>query len=187
MTDVELLAEWIEDLRKDVRRVIEELPPEALDWQPDAEANSIGLTVWHVSRWLDLLAVRVFQNRAQSEEQWFTRGWAEKYQYDPSGLGLAGLGALTGYTLDQARAVPPIRGADLIVYLEQVVSTLAALLRALPEGSLHELAPGLQEIRPGRTRYDWVKPVLQGILGHLGEIVAIRAMYQRTSARQSQR
>ncbi len=57
MTDVELLASWLDDLSRSLHRTVDKMPPEQLAWQPDAEANSIGVTVWHMARWLDALAV----------------------------------------------------------------------------------------------------------------------------------
>src|SRR5687767_10012777 len=88
VNDADLLAEWIDDIARDTRSEIEVLAPEVLNWQPDPDANSIGLTVWHYTRWLDLLSVRVFDNRAQHEEQWFMQGWAHRTGYDPTGHGL---------------------------------------------------------------------------------------------------
>jgi hypothetical protein len=183
--DIELLAEWIEELARDTRDVVEKLTNEQLAWKPDSEGNSIGMTVWHFSRWLDLLLVRAFENRPQEKEQWFTQGWSVKTGYDPRGLGFAGFGAITGYTLEEARVVPALSAADLLTYLDTVCCALVEHLHRLPPEAIHETAPGLQDIRPGRTRYQWIKPVLKGCLGHLGEIQALQAMQERAASRAS--
>src|SRR5689334_2860028 len=48
----ELYADLIVSLVEGTRGEVEKLSPRELDWQADAEGNSIGVTVWHVSRWL---------------------------------------------------------------------------------------------------------------------------------------
>src|SRR5262245_27481960 len=70
MRDVELLADLIERLVRDVRAEVAELSSEELSWQPDPEANNIGVTVWHFSRWLDMLAIQALANRSAAEELW---------------------------------------------------------------------------------------------------------------------
>src|SRR5262245_47420141 len=114
MQDIELFVEWLGDYARDMRREIEGLTPEALAWQPDSQGNSIGVTVWHSSRWLDLVNVRALQNRPQAEEQWFTRGWAEETGYDPRGVGSQGFGAVTGYTWAEVEAIPALPASALL-------------------------------------------------------------------------
>jgi hypothetical protein len=172
----EILADWITDLARDVREQIQGLSPDELIWQPDVEANSIGVTVWHFSRWLDMIAVRALENRPAEEEQWFTRGWAENTCYDPRGMGYAGLGVLTGYTQAEVAAIPPLSANDLLSYLDQVCEALRSLLLAMPPDALHQVLPGLGG---KRTPYQWVKPILQGCFGHLGEIECLNAMRAR--------
>src|SRR5258708_38802066 len=104
MKGAELLADLVSYLARSVRREVEGLSYEELTWQPDAEGNSIANTVWHFSRWLDLLTVRAFENRPPEEELWHTRGWAEKTGYDPRGIGFQGFGALTDYTQEEVAA-----------------------------------------------------------------------------------
>jgi len=173
MQDVELLFEWAGELATEMRNEIETLSKETLSWQPAPESNSIGVTVWHVCRWLDLLAVRAIQNRTQAEEQWFTRGWAEKTGYDPRGIGLNGFGAITGYTWAEVEAIPKLTADDLVTYLDQVVGALQGQLQSLSTETLHQPSPGL-----GGTRsiYDWLKAILKGWLRHLGEIQTLKAI-----------
>ena len=179
MNDADVLIDFLTDLRRDVADQLEGMTAEQIAWQPDAEGNSIGVTVWHFCRWLDLVAVRAFGDRPQSEEQWWTQGWATSTGYDPAGIGQDGFGAITGYTVEEARAIPHLSAADLTMYLDQVCSAMIEAIRVLPEGALHELAPGGQDVRPGRTRYGWIKPILQGSMGHLGEIEALKGLQQR--------
>jgi hypothetical protein len=175
--DKELLADLVQHLAQQVREEVENLSAEELAWQPDSEANSIGVTVWHFSRWLDLLGVRAFENRPAEEEQWYTRGWAEQTGYRPLGIGYAGLGAITGYTQEEVKAIPPLPASGLLAYLEQVSEALRQKILALPDGGLEQTAPGLGG---KRTYYQFVKPILMGSFGHVGEIAALKAMHART-------
>jgi hypothetical protein len=176
MTDRELLADLVRYLAVRVREEVESLSPEELAWQPDARGNGIGVTVWHFSRWLDVLAVRVLGGRSAAEEQWQTRGWAAKSGYDPRGIGYLGLGALTGYTWEEVLAIPALSANDLRAYLDQVTGALRDTLLSLPDGALHQ--PGTDG-DAARTAYDRVRAVLTGCFGHVGEIEALKALRAR--------
>ncbi len=184
MQDNELLAEWVNDLARDVRREIGRMSHANLYWQADPEANSVGITVWHISRTLDLLDARVLHNRQPEDEQWVTRGWSEKTGYDPRGIGYRGFGAITGYTPDQVKRVPAMSVDDLLTYLDQACSTLASSLCAVSTEALHQPAP---LFKGERTIYEWIKPILKGSLGHVGEIQTLKAMQQRAARRKLER
>jgi hypothetical protein len=176
MQDNELLAEWVNDLARDVRREIARMSDDDLYWQADGEANSIGTTVWHIARTLDLLDTRVLHSGQQEDEQWFTRGWCQQTGYDPRGLGYRGFGAITGYTLDEVKRVPAMSANDLLTYLDQVTRALAGSLAGTSSEALHQPAP---LFKGERTVYEWIKPILKGSLGHVGEIQALKAMQKR--------
>ena len=173
MQDGDLLIEWIADIERDVRSEIEHLSQDQLDWQPAHQMNSIGLTVWHFSRWLDVILVRGLQNKPSEQEQWFTRGWKDKTGYDPSGKGYRGFGAITGFTWEEAQAVPSLSSGDLLTYLRQVSNALQEHLQLLGSEALHQPTPGLGS---ERTAYGWLRPVVQGCLGHIGEIQTLKTM-----------
>jgi hypothetical protein len=180
MKNVELIADLVAYLARSVRQEVAGMSEEELTWQPDAEGNSIAITVWHFSRWLDLLTVRAFENRPPEEEQWQTRGWAKKTGYDPRGIGYQGFGALTGYTQEEVAAVPVLSADELLTYLDQVCEALQQHLLLLPEEALYQPAMGLGG---RRTPYQWIKSILLGSYGHLGEIEALKAMQGRAQAR----
>lgn len=176
MRDNELLAEWVGDVTRDVRRFVADLPKEALYWQADAEGNSIGVTVWHIARALDFLVVRALEDRPAEEEQWHTRGWHEVTGYDPRGLGKDGWGILTGYTQEQVKAVPHLPAQQLLAYLDQTCAACRDYLLALPEGAFEQPAPGFKS---SRTVYAWLKPFVKGCVMHVGEIQTLIAMQKR--------
>ena len=180
MRDVELLADLIERLVRDVRAEVAELSSEELSWQPDPEANNIGVTVWHFSRWLDMLAIQALANRPAAEELWQTRGWAARTGYDPRGIGYRGLGLLTGYTQAEVAAVPHLTASQVLEYLEQASGALREQLLALPSGALYQPTPGLGG---KRTVYDLLISILTGCFGHVGEIEALKAMRARALRR----
>src|SRR3954451_15153743 len=131
MTDIEVLVDLIQALSARLRRRVAVLSAAELAWQPDNEGNSIGVTVWHFSRWLDVLAVRLLQDRPAEEELWFSRGWAARAGYDPRGIGYRGYGVLTGYTLEEVAAIPALSATDLLAYHDQASEAIQAQLRAL--------------------------------------------------------
>jgi hypothetical protein len=176
MRDAELLADWIAKLAADLRAEIADLDAEALTWQPDAEGNSIGVTVWHVSRWLGVLTIQILQDRPAADEFWHTGGWATKTGYDPRGIGGRGLGNVTGYTLAEVAAIPTLSAADHLAYLDTVCAALRGQLLALPPDALADPTPGFN----GKySRYAWLKTLLPGCFGHVGEIQALKSLRAR--------
>lgn len=178
MTDVELLASWLDDLSRAVHRTLDKMPPEQLAWQPDAEANNIGVTAWHMARWLDVLATIALAKCDASEQEWFARGWGKKTGYDPRGIGSLGLGAVTGYSLQEVEAIPTLTADQLLEYFDQAIQTLRPKILALSSKSFEELAVALGEREP-RSIYYWVRAIMQGCFAHIGEIQALKAIYER--------
>lgn len=178
MTDQEVLMDLLQVFATGLRQTISALPPAALNWRPDSEANNIGLTVWHISRALDLLKVRLLEQQPPDKEQWFTQGWRASTNYDPRGIGWAGFGNLSGYTQEQVAAVPLLPAHDLLAYFDQVVTALATYLSALPGAGLQEVAGGWPQT-PQPSAYVVVRNFLLDGVGHLGEIRAIKAMWER--------
>ena len=125
-----------------------------------------------MARWIDVLT-RILGGTQPSTERWFTDGWAERTGYDPRGIGDDGLGALTGYTFQEVLAIPRLNATQLVRYLDSVVGPLAQHLRALPDD---EAAAKAVRSATG---------ILQGCLGHIGEIDALLAIRERSAQRAS--
>lgn len=174
MRDVEVLANLVEKLARDLREEIAGLSREELSWQPDTEGNDIAVTVWHGSRWLDVLTVRVLEDRPAEQELWHTRGWLERTGYDPRGIGYRGLGVLTGYTIAEVAALPALNADELLQYLDEACAALRSHLLQLPADGLSQPVPGGR-----RTVYDQVSSILMGCFGHVGEVEALKAMQAR--------
>lgn len=156
----EVLAEWVGDLRRALERRLARTPDAALHWRPASEMNSIGDTVWHVARWLDLVAMWL-DNSAPERQHWIADGWAERTGYDPRGTGTDGLGAISGYSFADVEAIPRLRADQLVTYLGAVCDDLLPRLRAAEDATAQ--------------RYTGVVHTF----GHLGEIATLGTLYER--------
>jgi hypothetical protein len=177
MDGKELLLDLLHHYSAGMHRTLDGLPPDILKWQPDPQANNIALTVWHVSRALDVLKVFILQDQPPENELWFTCGWAEKTGYNPLGLGDCGFGNLAGYTLAEAAAVPVLPLEDLLAYFDQACGALSVHLADLPNEAIDrpvEFAGGT-----AIPAYIFMRNFLMDAREHLGEIKAIKAMWQR--------
>lgn len=133
--------EWCHDLEQEPAARLRLVSREELQWQPHPDSNSVGVTVWHVSRWLDVLGSRTFTGLPARDELWHAEGWQEATGYDPSGLGFLGLGTLTGYTPEQMRAVPVMDTGALSSYLSQSACRLVAQIASLGSSRLQVAGP----------------------------------------------
>ena len=176
MTSVELLADLVTTLANGIHKEVAGLSVPELTWQPEDEGNSIGVTVWHISRGLDVLKVRFLEQQQALAEQWYTQGWAGKTAYDPRGIGTGGLGILSGYTQEEVTAIPVLSAEELLAYLDQVSDALCQYLLSLPEEMLSQSTMFLGE---RLTAYQVIKEILLGCVGHLGEIEALKALQTR--------
>lgn len=173
MTEIELLAELIEDLPRDLGRHIEPLTQEQIDWHPRFEGNSIGVTLWHLARGMDFLANRAIKGRPAEEEMWCTAGWLDRTGYDPRGVGYGGWGVLTGYTWEEVLALPSMSGAEHLEYLGAAAADLGAAVRGM---SAEEMASPITAFNDGKYTYrQWIKTFYKGFQAHVGEILAIKA------------
>lgn len=199
MLTTELIVEWVDDLERKVRRRIEGLSVEQLAWRPDPGANPISATVWHFSRWLDLMTVCALQGRPQDQQLWFTLGWVARTGYDPRGLGEHGYGTMTGYTLEEVGGIPVLSADDLLEYLGQGSTALRTYLRSLDPDTRRAPAAGDVLPEPDRprptaagkitppfrgpdesiSRLEWLTIILTGSLCHVGEIDAFNHMRAR--------
>ena len=149
---------------------------DALEWRPDAEANSIALTVWHIARALDWLGVTVLGGQPPEDQIWYAMGWAERTGYDPRGHGSHGTGTLGGYTQAEVKEVPLLPADQLLAYLDQASDALHQHLASLTAAGLDQPAPGYPS---ARSAYPCVSTALMDLTEHLGEIKAIKCMWQR--------
>src|SRR5712692_5315856 len=184
MTSVEMLADLVTTLSNGIHKEVAGLSVPELTWQPDAEGNSIGVTVWHISRGLDVLKVRFLEQQQALAEQWRTQGWGKQTGYDPRGIGTGGLGILSGYTQEEVAAIPVLSAEEHLAYLDQVSDALRQYLLSLPEGPLSRPIMFAGE---RLTAYQVIKEIVLGCVGHLGELEALKALQIRARQRSLER
>jgi hypothetical protein len=71
MTDKDFLLDLLQNYIRAVHRTISDMTLDALRWQPDAEANNIAVTMWHICRAFDVLAVRILDTQPPDAELWY--------------------------------------------------------------------------------------------------------------------
>lgn len=167
----EALVEWLRDLEEETVARLEAIGPETLRWRPHPDANNVSVTVWHLCRWFDYLANETFAVTPRTQ-LWYRTGWHERTGYDPAGVGFLGAGALTGYTVEEMRAVPDMTADELCSYLRESVSELGDVLQGMGECLFTPTVLGL-------TPYQIVSGALQGAFGHVGEIDTIVSLEAR--------
>ena len=172
----EVLIDLLEDNRRRLRRVFEAMSDECLQWQPEAAANNIAVTVWHMGRIFDFFLTRQAKGEASEAEGWFRYGWAEQTGYDPRGAGHNGWGILTGYTQEEVAKIPRLSRAQMLGYLDQVYDAVKAYLESTPAEALQTPGAGWE----GKyTRYQCIQMALMDNVRHLGEIYALKSMWER--------
>jgi hypothetical protein len=188
MNRKDVLLDMIQNFAFSLHRTIADLPNEAMQWQPDPEANNMMVTVWHICRALDVLKVKIIENRHHKDQLWYVMGWASKTGYDPAGLGIGGFGNLAGYTLAQVKEVPLLSAKELLEYFDQVYTALNGYLTDIKLERLEE-APAGWPGGLGSSTPENVYVILMMFLldnrEHLGEIKAIKAMWYRTCKKTS--
>lgn len=182
MNHKDVLIDLLDYFSYGLHRTLADLSTETLQWQPDPQANNIAVTVWHICRALDMLKVKIIEDKPVQDQLWYANDWAAKTGYSPAGLGFGGFGNLAGYTLDQVKDVPLLSAGELLEYFDQVYESLCDFLKNMEVDALEEAPPGwpseVGEYGP-ECIYDLFLMFLMDNREHLGEIKAIRAMWAR--------
>jgi hypothetical protein len=172
----EVLIDLLDDNQRRLKRVYGTLSDEGISWKPEAGANNILETVWHMGRILDVFLTQQAMGQAAQEECWFRLGWDERTGYDPRGIGQNGWGMLTGYTQEEVSTLPQLNRELVLGYLDEVYAAVRVYLENIPPEKL--LTPGTSF--EGRySQYQCIQMALMDNIRHLGEIYAIKASYDR--------
>jgi len=172
----DVLIDLLEDNKRRLHRVFGATGDECVLWKPEADANNIAITVWHMARILDVFLTQQAKGGLAEEECWFRQGWVEQTGYDPRGLGQNGWGMLTGYTQEEVAAIPQLTSEQMLGYLDMVYDTVKEYLASTNIKQLLTPAAGFD----GRyTKYQCIQMALLDNVRHLGEIYAIKARWDR--------
>jgi len=174
------LRELVFRLQRGTLARLKKVSPDALHWQPHRESNSIGVTVWHYTRWWDLFGTVTLVDGEVDAQHWFRDGWLERTRYDPRGKPPDGFGLLTGYSVDEMLAVPKLSAADLAAY--HTASTDSAM-RAIEKETADSLSRELKlgEGDTAGSRYLQILGLALGSHRHLGEIDALSSLHERSA------
>jgi hypothetical protein len=172
----EVLIDLLEDNRRRLLRLMDSISDDCIFWRPEAEANSIAITVWHMARILDVFLTQQAKGCVSDEEAWFRRGWAEQTGYDPRGLGQNGWGMLTGFTQEDVAAMPTLTRAQVLGYLNDVYDMVKEHLSCQPIEDLWKPGAGFER---KYSQYQCIQMALLDNVRHLGEIFAINDRWQR--------
>ena len=172
----DVLIDLLEDNRRRLCRGLNEMSDECLTWQPEAGANNIIVTMWHMARILDVFLIFQTRGCAPEEECWFRCGWAERTGYDPRGIGQNGWGMLTGFTQEEVMSIPPLSREQALDYLNDVYDTVKEYLANTPMEKLETPGVGFE----GKySQYQCIQMALLDNIRHLGEIFVIQSSWKR--------
>jgi hypothetical protein len=177
MDERDSLIEWLNRAVVRTQDTLEPLSDEQLWFRPDPEGNDIGVTLWHLGRWFDVLATRILARGDSADERWFREGWATRWSYDPRGLGYLETGTMSGYSLEQVKQIPHMTKMDYRSYLDSAAADACKRLGAITPDQLRS-----DERILDRTRHEWAVLAIEHCFEHLGEIKALIATQRRLTA-----
>jgi len=83
---------------------------------------------------------------------------------------------LTVYSLDEMRQIPKFGKEILRGYYDEMVNVIETYLEKTSEEELAQPAPGFEG---KRTKSYWVRHPLFDLTRHMGEMLALKAMWER--------
>ena len=170
MDTKDVLADAFGRVERVVRRALDGLDAQALNFRLDPGANSISWLVWHLTRIQDDHVSEL----AGIEQAYVADGWAER-------LGLAANIADTGYghTPEQVAAVGFDHPADVLAYHEAVTERTLAYLRTVDADELARIVDRSWD--PPVTAGVRLVSVIADCLQHAGQAAYIRGVHERTA------
>ena len=172
----DVLIDILEDNRRRLHRGLSKMSDDCVLWKPEADANNITITIWHMARIFDVFLTQQAKGNLSGEECWFHYGWAEQTGYDPRGIGQNGWGMLTGYTQEEVAAKPLLTKEQVLEYLDNVYDTVKEYLVSMSIEKLQTPGSGFDGVY---TKYQCIQMALLDNVRHLGEIFAIEARWNR--------
>ena len=128
MNVADLLTDLFDRLPDSVSAVVDGLSPEQLVWAPEPGANTIGWTVWHLTRVQDDHVAEIMGVR----QLWTDGGWAPRFglaHADASNTGY-------GHKPDDVASIRPESGQALVEYYTAVHARTRTFIRTLDDAAL---------------------------------------------------
>ncbi len=86
---------------------------------------------------------------------------------------------ITGYTWEEALAVPRLTGDELMEYLGDSCTALVSQVSKFTPETIHQ--PAHVMVGGKLTYFRWVKEFYKGFQAHIGEIMAIKELMKNTT------
>jgi Protein of unknown function (DUF664) len=163
----EILLDGFGRIREIVHDVLDGLAQEQLDWRADAEANSIGWLIWHLTRVQDDHVA----GAGDLTQVYLTGGFADRFglPLDPADI---------GYGHDASEVAEVRATAQLLAaYHDSVYAQTAAFVRDLTEADLARVVD--RNWSPPVTMTVRLVSVLADDLEHAGQAAFVKGLLQR--------
>ena len=166
MDVMQLVAETLQEIDRDLESALQGLTTEEIDWRPSEEANSIGFNLWHNLRvedhWLSNFAMGV-------PETFQRNGWDRKW-------GMVGAGTGWGYGKEELASftTPPVD--ELLKYGREVRERTLEYMAGLRASQLSERPQATHPWRGEYTIGRMFGHLLCELSQHLGHIRYIRGL-----------
>ncbi len=167
MSSTEILVDAFERIRDSVYPATNGLSREELAYRPDAESNSIGWLVWHLTRIQDDHVAAL----AGDEQVWTAHGWAERFA-----LPLPAIDTGFGHAPDEVSKVVA-DAPSLLGYFEDVHAATLTFLGTLTEEDLVRVIDRSWD--PPVTVCTRLVSVVADDLQHVGQAAYVRGILLR--------
>jgi hypothetical protein len=168
MTGSDVLSDAFDRISELVHAAVRGLSADQLAYRVDADANSIGWLVWHLTRVQDdhVSAVR------GAEQAWIEGGWVERFglPFDADATGY-------GHSADEVGAVRVGSDELLLAYFDEVHSQTVAYVRRLTAADLARIVDDRWD--PPVTLSARLVSVISDDIQHAGQSAFIRGIVER--------
>ena len=168
MNTGDLLADGFGRIRDQVHAVVDAMTAEQLAYRVDAEANSIGWLVWHLTRVQDDHIADV----AGSDQVWLADGWQQRF-----GLSLDPLATGYAHTPDEVAAVRVESHELLTGYHDATYQATIDYVRGLTDDDLDRVIDTSWD--PPVTLGVRLVSVLSDDIQHVGQAAFVRGVIDR--------
>jgi hypothetical protein len=152
-----------------VQEVVSDLSEEQLRWQPNPTTPSIRFHLFHIARWGDVLLQRLIGADCQI---WHAAGIAERWGFDPTGLGVSESGEMLDD--ETAMALPLPQRAVLLAYCDRVFAGADQALATIADDDMRR---AVTDADGGSTSLGAsIAGQLSHTARHLGMIECLRGM-----------
>jgi uncharacterized damage-inducible protein DinB len=165
---IDLLLDGFDRVRQVTHAAVDGLAPEQLGYRVDADANSVGWLVWHLTRIQDDHIADV----ARSEQVWTAAGWADRF-------GLPFGSDDTGYGHDSSAvaAFANVSAEQLTGYYDAVHERTLEFVRLLDDAQLADVVD--ERWDPPVTLGVRLVSIISDDLQHAGQAMFVRGVMSR--------